>query len=35
MNFSADFKTILAMPKKYALSDLKNTGIKRKRKMAG
>jgi len=35
MNFSVVFKTVLAMLKKYVPSDLKNTSIKRKRKMAG
>jgi len=35
VNFSVVFKTALTMLKKYVPSDMKNTSIKRKRKMAG
>ena len=35
MNFSVVFKTVLTMLKKYVPSDMKNTSIKRKRKIAG
>jgi predicted transposase YbfD/YdcC len=35
MNFSVICKTVLAILKKYVPSDIKNTSIKRKRKMAG
>ena len=35
MNFSVVFKTVLSMLKKYVPSNMKNTSIKRKRKIAG